>query len=73
MLFLRFALAGALMAAIMFARGSHWPQGRNLWLLVAMGAVGGPAFLPPSFLPSPWPFFFFPLVWLFVFFLGGLG
>ena len=32
MLFLRFALAGALMAAIMFARGSHWPRGRNLWL-----------------------------------------
>ena len=40
MLFLRFALAGALMAAIMFSRGSHWPRGRNLWLLVAMGALG---------------------------------
>lgn len=40
MLFLRFALAGALMAAIMLARGSHWPRGRNLWLLVAMGGLG---------------------------------
>jgi drug/metabolite transporter (DMT)-like permease len=40
MLFLRFALAGALMEVIMFARGSHWPRGRNLWLLVAMEALG---------------------------------
>lgn len=40
MLFLRFALAGASMAVIMVARGSQWPRGRNLWLLVAMGALG---------------------------------
>lgn len=40
MLFLRFALAGGLMAGIMFLQGSRWPRGGNLWLLVAMGAVG---------------------------------
>lgn len=40
LLFLRFSLAGSLMAAIMIARGARWPQGRNLRLLVAMGAVG---------------------------------
>ncbi len=40
MLFLRFAVAGVLMAGLMVLRGSRWPQGRNLWLLMAMGAVG---------------------------------
>lgn len=40
MLFLRFALAGGLMAIVMHMRGMRWPRGRNLILLVAMGAIG---------------------------------
>ncbi len=40
LLFLRFALAGFLMAALMFLRGSPWPGGKNFWLLLAMGGVG---------------------------------
>ena len=40
LLFLRFALAAALMSALMLARGWPWPRGRNLCLLVAMGMIG---------------------------------
>jgi drug/metabolite transporter (DMT)-like permease len=40
MLFLRFAMAGLLMAAWGVASRMHWPRGRDLALLVAMGAVG---------------------------------
>ncbi|MCM8595643.1 DMT family transporter [Accumulibacter sp.] len=40
LLFLRFAIAGAMMAALMLWRGLHWPRGVHLWLLVAMGALG---------------------------------
>lgn len=40
LLFLRFALAGFLMAALMFLRGLPWPGGKNFWLLLAMGGVG---------------------------------
>lgn len=40
MLFLRFALAAAAMAAIMRLHALPWPRGRNLYLLMAMGGVG---------------------------------
>jgi drug/metabolite transporter (DMT)-like permease len=40
MLFLRFAIAGTLLAAWGLATRMHWPRGRDLALLVAMGAVG---------------------------------
>ncbi|WP_287460997.1 DMT family transporter [Accumulibacter sp.] len=40
MLFLRFALAGVLMAVLMRLRGMRWPHGRTLLLLVAMGGLG---------------------------------
>jgi drug/metabolite transporter (DMT)-like permease len=40
LLFLRFALAAALMSALMLARRWPWPRGRNLCLLVAMGMIG---------------------------------
>lgn len=40
MLFLRFALAGVLMAVLMRLRGMRWPHGRTLLLLVAMGSLG---------------------------------
>ena len=40
MLFLRFALAGLLMAVLMVLQGLRWPRGRNLLLLVAMGGAG---------------------------------
>jgi drug/metabolite transporter (DMT)-like permease len=40
MLFLRFALAGLLMAVLMVVQGLRWPRGRNLLLLVAMGGAG---------------------------------
>lgn len=41
MLFLRFAIAGVLLAAWGVARGGmHWPRGRNLGWLAAMGAIG---------------------------------
>lgn len=39
-LFLRFAVAGTLMAALMGALRLQWPRGRDLGILVAMGAVG---------------------------------
>lgn len=39
-LFLRFAVAGAFMAALMAALRLPWPRGRDFWILVAMGAVG---------------------------------
>ncbi len=40
MLFLRFAIAGALLAGWGLWRGMCWPSGRNLLWLVAMGAIG---------------------------------
>ncbi len=40
LLFLRFALAGGAMAALMQLRGIAWPRGRTLSLLLAMGAIG---------------------------------
>ncbi len=40
LLFLRFALAGLLMAALMRLRGLVWPRGRHLLLLIAMGGLG---------------------------------
>jgi len=40
MLFLRFAIAGVLLAGWGLWRGMHWPRGRNLLWLVAMGAIG---------------------------------
>lgn len=40
LLFLRFMMAGSLMAAVMFLRGLRWPRGHNLWVLVAMGGLG---------------------------------
>lgn len=40
MLFLRFAIAGALMAAWGWAARVRWPRGRDLALLVAMGGIG---------------------------------
>ncbi len=39
-LFLRFFLAGLLMAALMRARRLTWPRGRDLCLLIGLGAVG---------------------------------
>jgi len=40
MLFLRFAIAGVLLAAWGSAQGMRWPRGRDLLWLVAMGGVG---------------------------------
>ena len=40
MLFLRFTVAGGLLAAFMVMSGRSWPTGRNLWVLILMGAVG---------------------------------
>lgn len=40
LLFLRFALAGAAMAAVMEWRALEWPRGGNLLALMAMGGVG---------------------------------
>lgn len=40
MLFLRFAIAGTLLAAWGLWRGMRWPRGRNLLWLLAMGAIG---------------------------------
>lgn len=40
MLFLRFAIAGALLAAWGAWRGMRWPRGRDLLWLVAMGGIG---------------------------------
>jgi drug/metabolite transporter (DMT)-like permease len=39
-LFLRFTIAAALMSAFVVASGRRWPRGRNLAILLAMGAVG---------------------------------
>lgn len=39
-LFLRFLLAGALMTALMAALKLPWPRGRNLAVLIALGAIG---------------------------------
>lgn len=39
-LFLRFAIAGLVMASAMFARGSSFPRGRHLLVLILMGAIG---------------------------------
>lgn len=39
-LFLRFALAGSMLAAWMRVRGQPWPRGRNLWILIGMGGIG---------------------------------
>ncbi|GAB1393319.1 EamA family transporter [Rhodocyclaceae bacterium] len=40
MLFLRFAMAGVLMALWGGLRGMHWPRGRDLLWLMAMGGLG---------------------------------
>jgi drug/metabolite transporter (DMT)-like permease len=40
MLFLRFAVAGLLLAAWGVAQGMRWPRGRDLVWLLAMGAIG---------------------------------
>jgi drug/metabolite transporter (DMT)-like permease len=40
MLFLRFACAGVLLAAWGVMRGMHWPRGRDLAWLLAMGGLG---------------------------------
>ena len=39
MLFLRFAIAGMVMAVAMAVRGSRWPTSRVLWALIGMGGV----------------------------------
>jgi drug/metabolite transporter (DMT)-like permease len=39
-LFLRFAIAAALMSAFIVASGRRWPRGRNLVVLLAMGGIG---------------------------------
>ncbi|WP_153116870.1 DMT family transporter [Rhodocyclus tenuis] len=40
MLFLRFAIAAALMTLVMLLWRLRWPRGRDLWLLIGMGALG---------------------------------
>lgn len=40
LLFLRFAIAGALMAVVVRMQGVAWPRGRNLAVLLAMGGIG---------------------------------
>lgn len=40
LLFLRFLIAGLLLASWGILRGMRWPRGRNLLWLVAMGAIG---------------------------------
>jgi len=40
LLFLRFALAGGLLAVVMQMRALPWPRGSNLVLLIAMGGLG---------------------------------
>ncbi|MFZ4536935.1 hypothetical protein [Propionivibrio sp.] len=52
MLFLRLALAGVLMATVMLARGFRWLLGRNLRLLMAMGAPGQAGMSGTSILSS---------------------
>ncbi len=39
-LFLRFLVAGALMAVLMTVMRLPWPRGRHLWILAGMGAIG---------------------------------
>lgn len=39
-LFLRFVVAGAAMAALMVLRRERWPRGRNLVALLALGGIG---------------------------------
>jgi len=39
MLFLRFSIAGAVLAAFMLGKGARWPRGRTLLTLVFMGAI----------------------------------
>jgi drug/metabolite transporter (DMT)-like permease len=39
MLFLRFAIAGAIMVVLMLVRGERWPRGKLLIWLIGMGAV----------------------------------
>jgi len=39
-LFLRFLIAAVLMSGVMLATGRHWPSGRNLAILAAMGGIG---------------------------------
>jgi drug/metabolite transporter (DMT)-like permease len=40
LLFLRFLLAGIVLAAWSGLRGLRWPRGRDFWLLVGMGGLG---------------------------------
>lgn len=40
LLYLRFLLAGSVLALWGIARGMRLPQGRDLWLLIGMGALG---------------------------------
>lgn len=40
LLFLRFLMAGGLMAGVMLLRDARWPRGHNFWILVAMGGLG---------------------------------
>lgn len=40
LLFLRFSIAGALLAAWGAAQGMRWPRGHNLLWLIAMGGIG---------------------------------
>jgi drug/metabolite transporter (DMT)-like permease len=40
MLFLRFAIAGVLLAAWGVSRDMRWPRGADLWRLIGMGALG---------------------------------
>jgi drug/metabolite transporter (DMT)-like permease len=40
LLFLRFALAGLVLAGLMLLQRRAWPRGRNLWLLLGMGGIG---------------------------------
>ena len=40
LLFLRFGIAGAVMAIAMRVRRTPWPRGRSLWVLAAMGGIG---------------------------------
>lgn len=39
-LFLRFLIAGTLMAVLMSALRLPWPRGKSLWILAGMGAIG---------------------------------
>lgn len=40
LLFLRFLIAGSLMAAFMVISRRRWPSRRNVWVLALMGGVG---------------------------------